>query len=108
MLPSRSCYIYATWNNKEVGRRGEVVKPLYGWRGNFYGMQLTPLDIMLTIFSLVIALLLTDDVNHHMHLFLTCTYSQQSQTFFSVSLKNVQVLLKVLHKMLNSFVTHRQ
>ena len=42
--------------------------------GQFYGTQLITLDIMLTIFSLVIALLLTDDVNHHMHLFLTCIY----------------------------------
>ena len=48
---------------------------------NFYEMQLTTLDIMLTIFNLVIALSLIDDVNHHMHLFLTCTYSGQFQTF---------------------------
>ena len=75
---------------------------------NFYGMQLTTLDNMLIFFRLVIALWLIDDVNHHMHLFLTCTYSRQSQTFFGMSLKNFQVPLKVLHKMVNSFVTHRE
>ena len=36
-------------------------------------MQLTTLGIMLTISSLVIAPLLTDDVNRHLNLFLTCT-----------------------------------
>ena len=78
-----SCYIYVTWKSKEVVRRREVLKPSYRGRGrcSFYGMQLTTLDIMLTIFSLVIALQLIDDVNHHMHLFLTCTYSRQFQTF---------------------------
>ena len=99
MVLSHSCYIYATCNSKEMGRRGQVLKPSYGWRGSFYGM-LIPLDIMLTIFNLIIALLLTDDVNHHMHLFLTCTYSRQFQTFFSMSLKNLQGLLKLLDKML--------
>ena len=81
---------------KEVGR-GQILKSSYWWGGgNFYGMELTPLDIRFTIFSLVIVLLLTDDVNHSMHLFLTCTYSQQFQTFFSISLKNLKVLLKAL------------
>ena len=75
-------------------RREKVLKTSYGgWEDacacvcvsvfvyNFYEMQLTTLDIMLTIFNLVIALSLIDDVNHHMHLFLTCTYSGQFQTF---------------------------
>ena len=69
------------WAGEELrgGEEGEV----YGvggeevWVCNFYGMQLTTLDIMLTIFSLVMALWLIDGVNHHMHLFLTCTYSRQ-------------------------------
>ena len=43
---------------------GEVLKPSYGWATNFYGMELTRQDIMFTIFRLVIALLLTDDVNY--------------------------------------------
>ena len=81
--------IFVNWKSEEVVRRGEVLKPSYGlegggeegvWVCNFYGVHLTTLDIMLTIFSLVIALWLTDDVNHHMHLFLTCTYSRQFQT----------------------------
>ena len=60
---------------KAFTRRGAT-----GWC-NFYGMQLTTLDIMLRTFSLVIALWLIDNVNHHMYLFLTCTYSRQFQTF---------------------------
>ena len=60
---------------------GEVLKPSYEGGGgggggqDFSGMELTPLDIMLTIFSLVNAFLLIDDVDHYMHLFLTCTFS---------------------------------
>ena len=82
MVPFHSCSIYVTWKSIEVVRRRDVLKPSYeGRRGYFYGMQLTTLDIMLTIFNLVIALWLIDDVNHHMHLFLTCTYSRQFQTF---------------------------
>ena len=78
MVPAHSCYIYVTWNSKEMGRRdgeeGGGFKAIIWVVGQFYRMQLTTLGIMLTIFSLVIALLLTDDVNHHMHLFLTCIY----------------------------------
>ena len=80
ILPSHSCYIYATWKSKEVERE-EILKPLYGEGTNFYRMELTPLNIRFIIFRLVIVLLLIDDVNHCMHLFLTCTYSQQFQTF---------------------------
>ena len=111
MVAFHSYHIYVTWKTKEVVRRREVLKPSYAGEGeggcNFYGMHLTTLDIMLTIFSLVIAPWLIDDVNHHMHLFLLCTYSKQFQTFFSMPLKNLQVPLKVLHKMVNSFVTQR-
>ena len=84
MVPFHSCYIYVTWKSKEVVRK-DVLKPSYGGRGGyFYGIQLTTLDIMLTIFNLVITLWLTDDVNHHMHLFLTRTYSQDSFKLFLV------------------------
>ena len=62
-----------------VSRR-EVLKRSYGGGGmrelawfKFYEMKLTTLDIMLAILNLVTALWLIDDVNHHMHLFLTCT-----------------------------------
>ena len=85
MVLFHSCYIYVTWKSKEVVRRRDVLKPSYGGRGYFCGMQLTTLNIMLTMFNLVIALWLIDDVNHYMHLFLTCTYSRQFQTFFSMS-----------------------
>ena len=82
MVPFHSCHIYVTWKSKEVVRRRNVLMPSYGLEGGyFYGMQSTTLDIMLTIFNLVIALWLIGDVNHHMHLFLTCTYSRQFQTF---------------------------
>ena len=77
-----------------------------GMWGNFYGIQLSHLDIVVTVFSLAFALLLIDCDNH---LFLTCTYSRQFQTFCSILLKILQVLLKVLHKMLiNYFATLRQ
>ena len=71
MMPFHSCYVYVTWKSKEVQRRGEVLKPSYGCVCNFYGMQLTILDMILTIFSLVIAFWLIDDDNHYIHLFLT-------------------------------------
>ena len=73
MVPSHSCYIYVTWNSRDGEEEGGF-KAIIWVEGQFYGMQLTTLDIMHTIFSLVIALLLTDYVNHHMHLFLTCIY----------------------------------
>ena len=70
MLPFHSCYIYVTWKSKEVVRRRDVLKPSFGGRrGYFYGMQSTTLDIMLTIFNLVIALWLINDVHHRLHLF---------------------------------------
>ena len=74
----------------------------------YYGMHLTTLDIMLTSFSLVIPLWLIDDVNSphapipNMYLVYTVSNS------FSMSLKNLQVLLKVLHIIVNSFATHKQ
>ena len=83
MVLCHKCYIYATCKSKEV-RMGEVLKPSYGWATNFYGMELTRQDIMFTIFRLVIALLLTDDVNYYMHLLLVVSNA------FSISLKNSQ------------------
>ena len=83
MVLCHSCYIYATCKSKEV-RMGEILRPSYGWATNFYGMELTRQDIMFTIFRLVIALLLTDDVNYYMHLLLVVSNA------FSISLKNSQ------------------
>ena len=113
MLPFHSCYIYVTWRSKEVVRRRDVLKPSFEGGGEERLFLWDAVDhsrhhAYNLLFSLVIALWLIDEVNHHMHLFLTCTYSRQFQTFFSMPLKNLQVLLKFLHKMVIFFVTHRQ
>ena len=69
MVPYHSYYVYATWRSKKVVK-GKVLKSLYRqgkpqrWGSSFYGRELTPLDIMFTIFSLAIAVLLIDDVKH--------------------------------------------
>ena len=94
ILPSHSCYIYTTWKSKQVGM-GEVLKTSYGWWTNFYEMELIPLDIILLILILVIGLLLTDDINHYMYVFLRCTFSWQFQSFLSISFKTLQ---KVYYK----------
>ena len=52
-------------SGEEGGSRTSV-----GWGTNFCWIELTPLD-MFIILSLVIALLLIDDVNHYMYVFLT-------------------------------------
>ena len=71
--------------------------------GQFSRDAVNPLDLMPTIFSLVISFLLIDDINYHMHLFATVS------NFFSISLNKLQVLLKFLQKLvINSFATHRQ
>ena len=88
MVLSHSYYIYATWKSNDVGMR-EVLRPSYGWGTNFCGMSLTPLDIMLTIFRLVIALLLTDDVNYYIHP-RPYTYTCQFQTLFRTSFEKLQ------------------
>ena len=90
-VPSHSCYIHATCH--------------MGTGTDFYWVELSPLSILLTIFSLAIACLLIDDVNYYMHLLLTCNYSLRLQNVFSISLKNLQDLLKALA---NSFATHTQ
>lgn len=88
MVLCHSCYIYATCKSKEV-RMGEVLRPSYGWATNFYGMELTRQDIMFTIFRLVIALLLTDDVNYYIQP-RPYTYTCQFQTLFRTSFEKLQ------------------
>ena len=84
MVPFHSC-IYVTW---EVVRREEILKPSYLGDYNFYGMQLTTLDMMLTIFSLVISLWLTDEINHHTYLFATLQVTLQLTSSTKSSPKN--------------------
>ena len=84
MVPFHSC-IYVTW---EAVRREEILKPSYLGEHNFYGMQLTTLDIMLTIFSLVIFLWLIDDINHHIYLFVTLQVTLQLTSSTKSSPKN--------------------
>ena len=109
IVPSDSCYIYVTWKSKEVGR-GRLQSHHMGGGTNFYGMELTPPDIRFTIFRMVMVLLLVDDVNHYMHLSAQHVPILNSfKLFFSRSLKNLEVILKVLSKMLvNYFATFRQ
>ena len=71
MYGAFSQLLYLCDLEEQRGGEGRDFSHDMGVRTKLYGMELTPLDTMLRIFSLLIALLLIDDVNHYMHLFST-------------------------------------